>query len=222
MKGVVFTVKGSYARFRRPYTTTSALTFTLIHPIAVKGLIGSILGIDYNDLYHFTHDLKVGIQVLNPVYKDMQSFNLNAITGNNKARNFQSTIEFLRDVEYRVFVSGDEDKLIEIENILRDNSFRFTPYLGNSEHVAKIRYEGSYDVLKISENLCHSVLPKENILIDEHDQVDVYIDRIPVQNDINREYIKYQYVGYAVNNQLLKTTGNPDIYHIGDHYVYLF
>ncbi|NLG82003.1 MAG: type I-B CRISPR-associated protein Cas5 [Bacilli bacterium] len=222
MKGVVFTVTGSYARFRRPYTTTSALTFTLIHPIALKGLIGSLLGIDYNDLYNYTNDLRIGIQVLNPVYKDMQSFNLNAITGNNNARNFQSTVEFLRDVKYRVFVSGDESKLKQVENVLSDNSFRFTPYLGNSEHIAKVRYEGSYNLLKSKENLCHSVLPKDNIIIDVHDQLDIYLDRIPVQNDISREYTKYQYVGYTVNNQVLKTTGNPDIYHIGDYYVYLF
>lgn len=76
MKCLVFKVRGDYARFRKSYTTTSALTYLLIHPVAVRGLIGAMLGIDREKLYEKTKDIEVAIQVVNQVRKDMQSFNL--------------------------------------------------------------------------------------------------------------------------------------------------
>ena len=53
MKCLVFKVRGDYARFRKSYTTTSALTYLLIHPVAVRGLIGAMLGIDREKLYEY-------------------------------------------------------------------------------------------------------------------------------------------------------------------------
>ena len=43
MKALIFKATGDFARFRCSYTTTSALTYSVIHPIAVKGLIGAII-----------------------------------------------------------------------------------------------------------------------------------------------------------------------------------
>ena len=54
MKCIVFRVRGDYARFRKAYTTTSALTYLVMHPVAVKGMLGAILGIDKKDLYEET------------------------------------------------------------------------------------------------------------------------------------------------------------------------
>ena len=70
MKCLVFKVRGDYARFRKSYTTTSALTYLLIHPVAVRGLIGAMLGIDREKLYEKTKDIEVAIQVVNQVRKD--------------------------------------------------------------------------------------------------------------------------------------------------------
>ena len=63
MKCLVFKVRGDYARFRKSYTTTSALTYLLIHPVAVRGLIGAMLGIDREKLYEKTKDIEVAIIV---------------------------------------------------------------------------------------------------------------------------------------------------------------
>ena len=51
MKSIVFKVRGDYARFRKSYTTTSALTYLVMHPVAIRGMIGAILGIDKSQLY---------------------------------------------------------------------------------------------------------------------------------------------------------------------------
>jgi len=46
MKAVVFDVWSDYAHFRKPYTTTSSLTFTLPPPTAIAGLVGAIMGVE--------------------------------------------------------------------------------------------------------------------------------------------------------------------------------
>ena len=111
MKCLVFKVRGDYARFRKSYTTTSALTYLLIHPVAVRGLIGAMLGIDREKLYEKTKDIEVAIQVVNQVRKDMQSFNLVNMKPNDKIFRFPSNIEFLRNVEYRIFIKAEDKTL---------------------------------------------------------------------------------------------------------------
>ena len=217
MKSLVMTAKSSYARFRCPHTTTSALTFTTIHPIAVKGLIGAILGIDYEDLYIKTKDISIGIQVLSPIYKDMQSFNLIAQTGNNGAQNFQSRVQFLRDVSYRIFVKGDESILVSLEKALSTNCYTFTPYLGCTEHIAKLGYEGIYDCIDSLSEYADSVIPREIINIDNSD-IHIYSERIPVENNKDREYTRYSHVLFTANKKIpVKPTM---LTKVGEYYVH--
>ena len=222
MKGLIFTAKSNYARFRRPYTTTSALSYTLIHPIAVKGLIGSMLGIDYDNLYNYTNDLKIGIQVLNELHKDTQSFNLIANANNNKNKNFQSSIEFLRDVNYRIFVSGDDNKVEALYKVIISKRFTFTPYLGNSENIASINLEGIYDVRNTSNDICHTVIPINKVNYNDSSDLHIYIDRIPINNNDSREYISYEKVIFTINNNKLKLSDNYNVYSVGDYNVYFF
>ncbi len=220
MKCVIFTARSIYARFRRPHTTTSALTFTTIHPIAVKGLIGAIIGIDYNELYENTKDLRIGIQVLNPVYKDMQSFNLIPQANCNKAASFQSRIEFLRDVEYRIFVSNYENELNDIASRLNKGEFVFTPYLGCSEHIAKIQYEGEYEV-KITDDLSvDTIIPLRFADLSLETDFMIYTDRIPMQNNENRDYTEYEKVIFSHQNRI--GANGTKIFKVGDYNVFFF
>lgn len=232
MKVIVFTVEGKYARFRCAHTTTSALTYTVFHPIAIKGLIGAIMGIDYDELYDYTKDMKIGIQALNTVYKDMQSFNLVPQTKGNKAARFQSRIEFLRDVKYRIFMSDTEEKLKEIVKVLESQQYVFTPYLGCSEHVAKVRLEKLNKKHLIETRLIKknnldneyiyvdSVTPKEYLVLGENEEFKLYIDRIPIKNAKNKEYIKYSKVVFSPNERF--KTRDCDIYAIDKYNVYMF
>jgi CRISPR-associated protein Cas5h len=200
MKTLVFTAKGQYARFRCPHTTTSALTFLTIHPIAVKGMIGAIMGIEYERLFDYTKDMKVAIEVLNPVYTDTQSFNLIAQSNNNGAANFQSRIQFLRDVYYRIYIQ--DNKVDTITNILQSGEFGFTPYLGCSEHIAKIEFEEIIQGEEIQGNFVNTIIPKNYINIEECDDIKLYSDRIPVKNKEDREYTQYSYIAFSSNNPL--------------------
>ncbi len=220
MKTLIVTVKGDYARFRCSHTTTSALTYLVMHPLAVKGLIGAVMGIDYKELFEYTKDMKVAVQVLNPVYKDMQSFNLMPQSGGNGSPRFQSRIEFLRDVKYRIFVSCDEEKLNSIAESLKSHEYVFTPYLGCSEHIAKVEFEAVEDskALKEEKILLDTVFPAQYLSIGDEDEFKLYIDRIPVKNDKNREYIQYDKVIFSTEKKLL--VENCEAYKVGEYNVY--
>lgn len=220
MKTIVFTAKSSYARFRCPHTTTSALTFSTIHPIAVKGMIGAILGIEYEELYEYTKDMKIGIEVLNHVYKDTQSFNLIAQTNNNKAPNFQSRVQFLRDVKYRIYVSTTEQKLENIERALKSNEYIFTPYLGCSENIAKLEFEEiiTSNVNKVK--FVNTVIPQEYLDLEFEDDKTLYFDRIPIENNKDREYIAYNKVAFGVNGEI--KIKQSEIFKVGEKNVFFF
>jgi len=220
MKSIVFIAQGMYARFRCPYTTTSALTYLVIHPIAVKGMIGAIMGIEYSKLYEYTNSMRIGIQVLNPVYKDMQSFNLIAMKNNNGAANFQSRVQFLRDVKYRIFVSDIDEKLLKIEKVLKKGNYIFTPYLGCSEHVARLKYEGTYETEKIDFSFCDTLIPKVFAVFNEDKVFDMYFDRIPVKNSPEREYVEYKEIVF-VPGESIKVSG-CNLHKVGEYYVFYF
>jgi len=220
MKSIVFTAQGMYARFRCPYTTTSALTFLTIHPIAVKGMIGAIMGIDYSKLYEYTNNTRVGIQVLSPLYKDMQSFNLIAMTNNNKSANFQSRVQFLRDVKYRIFISDSYEKLNKIEGVLKTNNYTFTPYLGCSEHVAKLKYEGTHLAEKTEQVVSHTLTPKEFVVFEDDKVFDMHFDTIPVNNSSEREYVDYKEIIF-VPGKTMRVTG-CDLRKVGEYNVFYF
>ena len=68
-KVVVFDIWSSYGYFRRPYTTTTSLTFNFIPRSAVEGIIGAILGISNRDLASKLAESKIGIGILNAIRK---------------------------------------------------------------------------------------------------------------------------------------------------------
>ncbi len=222
MKALNFRASGDFARFRCPYTTTSALTYTIMHPIAIKGLIGAVMGIDYKDLYEYTKEMKIGIEVLKPIKKDTQSFNLVPQIKNNGSPTFPSRIEFLRDVDYRIYVMDSEEKLKEIKKILINRSYIFTPYLGASEHIAKLNFEGMEEITKVSEDvgLTNCVIPKAQIILEENQEVQLCLDRIPIKNEKNREYIKYEKVAFVLGGSIVAQF--KGVLKVGESNVYFF
>lgn len=220
MKSLVFTAKSQYARFRCSHTTTSALTYSVIHPPAVKGMIGAVMGIGYDKLFEYVSDIKIGIQVLKPVIKDMQSFNLIAMTGNNGASNFQSRIQFLRNVKYRLFISTYDRKLSEIEYSIYNHDYVFTPYMGCSEHIAKLVYERIAENKASKETYSDTIIPKDYTVFENKNNYIINFDRIPVKNTKEREYSEYCNIVFSASNKL--KTKQCKLIKVGKYNVFFF
>ncbi|MGE5634535.1 MAG: CRISPR-associated protein Cas5 [Deltaproteobacteria bacterium] len=77
-KILAFDVWGEYACFRRPYSTTSPLTFPFPTRTAVSGFVGAILGLDRDSYYDdFSNEnCKIGINLLSPIRKTYIGQNL--------------------------------------------------------------------------------------------------------------------------------------------------
>lgn len=220
MKSVVFSAKSDYGRFRKPYTTTSALTFLCIHPVAAKGLIGALMGIDKSNLYEETKDLKLGIEVLGEINKDLQSVKLLSLK--NGMFHFPSNIEFLRYPNYRFYVMWNESKLNELNDKLILGNWEFTPYLGVSEAIAKINYEGMFEVSKLNKtDFVNTLLPSKYILPKINSDTKMYSDKVPVKNNSKREYVEYEKIVFAEKTPLYGEI-STDIYQIGERNVYFF
>ena len=218
MDCLVFTARGKYAAFRKPESTTSALTFSCIHPVAVRGLVGAVLGLDNgafgmnntrfakprNELYETTQDMKVGIRVLKPVLKDMQNFSL--ITMKSEPLfNFQVPTQFLRDPEYELFIAWDSEKLDKLETALKKHEYGFVPYLGVSEFGAKLSFVKRCDAkLKSEATSVDTVVPVRCIKstkFSEHSLNVETVNLFPTKNNELREYILRETVKFAFDGE---------------------
>lgn len=217
MDGLIIKVKGNYATFRKPFTTTSTNSYSIIHPPAIKGLIGAIMGIDRSEIYSRTKDMQIGIEVCNPIKKSTQSSNLTRLDKSWGER-FPSNIEFLRDVEYNIYLKWNQDEIDKLVNILKNRQFVYNPYLGNSQYNAKIELLEECTITKISECKTKSVIELEYANLDVIGDC-LIIEKIPLSINFEREYDLFKKVCFSVGDSL-DYTGDK-AYKFGEHSVVL-
>lgn len=154
-KLLVFDIWGNYAHFRKPYTTTSPLTYSIPSRTSLTGIIGAILGIEKeknNENLNYAH-CNISLRILNPIKKVLINQNLiNTKTAKMMARmdskggRTQIRFEKLKDVKYRIYVELFNNELNEkLLNNLKEHSPVFTPSLGLSEDLANFSYIGDFE-----------------------------------------------------------------------------
>jgi len=151
---LIFDLFGDFAHFRKYYSTSSPVTFSVVPPITVLGVIGAILGLEKRENQYLRilneANTRVAIQLLHPVNKIRMGINL-VNTKNNiwvpkqrkEGARTQIRYEFLKNVAYRLYVSMDNQTLLQklIEMVKEHKSF-YTICLGISELLADFRFWG--------------------------------------------------------------------------------
>lgn len=159
---IVFDVWGDYAHFKRYYTTSSPLTFSIPPRTVTIGLIGAILGLDKavfgseTDQYltYMTKDkAHIAVRLLNPVKKVRLGMNLintkdgywiPVKRGFHEPRT-QIRFEFLKNPNYRIYFSHQDPELYKaLLRNLQEHKSIYTPYLGISELIANFGYVGQF------------------------------------------------------------------------------
>ena len=161
-KILVFKITGEWAHFKRPYTTTSPLTFDLPAPPSVLGYIGAILGLDKREyldrlnsfcrvsvsLLAQPKKFKVGIKLLD-TEKSAGSFR--GVKTKNKQLVLRPNptvpigVEILSNPEYLVFCQLDEPILSkELVCRLQNNQPHYTPCLGLAWCLSEFEYLGNF------------------------------------------------------------------------------
>lgn len=133
----VFDVQSDLAHFRRPYVTTSALTFPVPPRTALCGLVGAILGQPKDEcLANFVdEDAVFGILHAAPLSLTEYSFNLVDTKDNPSFRlkpenpHTQVRYECIRSPKYRV-AFGHPTLAAELQDLLAAGRTVYTPCLG--------------------------------------------------------------------------------------------
>jgi CRISPR-associated protein Cas5h len=165
---IAFEIKGPIALYRKPYTTTSTVSYPIPTPTSVAGLIAAILGIENNSdensaasfYWHQMKGTRITIQRLN--HTSWFTAALNFWNTKNPQKNIHNRIshQFVRNPYYRIFVDGNLSN--RLGNQLADGQYYYTPCLGTAYALAETHFLGEFDPVKPSlqdEIEVHSVLP---------------------------------------------------------------
>lgn len=202
-KVLVFDVWGEYAHFRKYFTTTSPLTFSLPPRTALCGLMGAILGYSKETyLMHFPRkDAGFSVGLLNPVKKVLFSENLIDTDSLKRMhvirQHTRIKFEFLKDPKFRIYFSHSDPEIYSAaREMLSHHRCVYTPCLGLSEHIANFSYVGEYPVRRIEttdEISIGSAIPKDQVLSVRFEPGKVYMtETLPNEMAADRTVHDYQ------------------------------
>lgn len=213
MKTLVFDIKGDYGHFRKFYTTSSPLTFSIPPRTTVCGIIGALIGLDKEEYLNYfkKEDANIAIQILSPIKKTRLSINLidtkNAKMYSKIDNRTQVTYELLKNPSYRIYFShSDENIYNKVKSYLQENKNYYTLSLGLSEFIAEYEYKGEIN-LKHMENddfiYIDTVIKfDEKVKVEFENKKEYFKDTM--QNEMNNERVVTEYT-----KVLLERCGQP-------------
>lgn len=153
---LVVDVWSDYAHFRKPYTTSSPLTFAFPPRTALAGIVAAVIGLGKEEyLEHFTRDkaslaialkrsttgiVKTRIPENFIDTKDSGSYKMCKIKNRT-----QINLEVVYAPRYRIFIQHREPQIYTAlkDNLIHHHSV-YTPYLGISEFIAEYAFAGEF------------------------------------------------------------------------------
>ena len=233
-KLLAFDIWGDYAYFRRGYTSTSTITYPFPSRTTIAGLISGIIGLQkdsYHDIFNESNS-KIGLRILNPIKKSninlnyintKEGFLLSDIKSNPRV---QVQAEFLKDVKYRIYVSlEDNDLMEELYSNLSEHKSVFTPCLGISECIAdfSLAYDKMFELnMKTEESAeINSVILKNkaDLIIESGKKYGIV--KSPGFMNSERIVSKFLEYYYEENGNSIKVK-NVDFYSVGDENIVLY
>lgn len=214
MKVLKFEIWGDYAHFRKPYTTTSPLTFPFPPRTAIAGIIGAIVGKPKYDIscQNEASNIAISLSSSNPTKKVRVGQNLTQVPNiNDLKRGFydlkktanklnQIRYEFLKDPKYIIYFNHNDEGIYDsLKDHLENHTSVYTPYLGISELIANFKFIGEFNIEEKQPNetllninsVASKKFLKENS-IDFDGNGEYFNIRMP--NRLNEERIVQEYV----------------------------
>lgn len=154
MKLIVFELWGKFAHFRKFYTNSSSLSYSIPPRTTAGGILAAILGLERDSYYEEfnSENLFIGVRKLTSTRKIMQSLNyIRATTGgelNYPKSHTQIPFELVmgdNNVGYRFYVTHKDEKIRQdINRRLSNNKPVYPPYFGSATFNCSINYIGQY------------------------------------------------------------------------------
>ena len=226
-KIIIFDIWGDYAHFKKPYTTTSPLSYSIPSRTTLTGIIGAILGIEKlrNNIELNRENANISLGIINPIKKIRMGQNF-INTKSNKFRleigRSPIKVEYIVEPKYRIYIEI-KDSIFhnKLKEILITHKSIFTPSLGLSENIANYKYIGEYEYTIKKENFCpvSSVFPKKKLLVENisfDDGMEYFSDRFAMEMNINREVLEYDDVLFEKNGKSI-TIKNIEVIKINNN-----
>jgi CRISPR-associated protein Cas5h len=217
---LIFDVWADYAHFKKYYTTSSPLTFSIPPRTALIGLISGIIGLGKEKYLEVMKKdkAKVAVRIINPIKKIRVTQNLINTKGGywvpvKKPRHEPRTqirFEYLKEPKFRVYFSHtNPDIHISLKQNLENHKSIYTPYLGITECIADFRFViecSVYERLNGRELIdVHTILPVSFLQKMNLQPGNKYFkERIPTEILPGRIVTEYREVLYEVEGKMIK------------------
>lgn len=218
MNVLTFDLYADFGHFRKIYSTSSPLTYSIIPPTAFYGIVGAIIGLEKEEntylKYVNHHTVKFAVQLLHPVKKIRMGLNHINTKGNvwipkqrREGARTQIRTEFLRFPKYRCYVHIEDstlfDKLIDYVTYGKNV---YTVSMGLSECLAKVEFVSVEEFEQKKDEQAIEVVtavPERKLKKLEIEFGKEYLkERLPIQIDNERIVSLYDEV-------LFEATGKP-------------
>ena len=205
---LVFDVEGDMALFRKPYTTTSMVSYPFPPPTAVAGLIAAIVGINHGagdnakNAHYWESVLgaRIAIGLLNPISWINTAVNLMKIKTFNEYMNehIQVKHQLVKKPRYRIYVQGGEI-YDQLKQMLQREEFIYTPYMGSVYALADVKYIGEYEAMKadVGQGFSTVVPGYEGLEMDIVRSGSVFSENVPVRMTKERRLSQTVQVYYS-------------------------
>ncbi len=201
MKVIAFDIWGEFGHFKKFYTTSSPLTFSVPPPTAVFGMLGAVLGFGRDEyLNHINADnTKIGIQILKPIKKVRMSINLidtkNSGSFHLIKNRTQLKTEFLKNPAYRIYVHHKDENLFNrLTDYIKNQKTHYTLSLGLANLIANFKFQGIYEAAALENvNEVITIVPEEYVESIEISEGKRYFkEKMPVNMNPDREPTAYK------------------------------
>lgn len=204
-KVLVFDIWSEYGHFKKPYTTTSPLTFSIPSRTALTGIIGAILGIEkgMNNTELNYSKCNMSVRILSPIKKVIINQNLiktktAKLMSRMKSVGGRTQIRFekLKNPKYRIYVEIFQEKLHnKLKTSLIEHLSQYTPCMGLTEDIINFNFIGEFDYReKNGEVFIDSVVSLEGLdtgKLEFESEKEYFVDNYPLEMAQDREVLKY-------------------------------
>ncbi len=233
MKCLIFDIWSDYGHFRKFYTTSSPLTFSIPPRTTICGIVAAIIGLDREEyLKYFTkEEANIAVKINAPINKTRISYNLiNTKTAKMYSKikdRTQVTFELLKNPSYRIYISHKDEIIYnKIKKQLQTGKNHYTVSMGLSQLIAEFNFLGEEE-LELKENdgefeyINTALAFNEEIDVEFENGKEYFKDTMPNEMDEDRVVTEYSKVLFERNGYPIKCKCNYFIGNEGDKIVFL-
>ncbi|WP_227761728.1 CRISPR-associated protein Cas5 [Zhaonella formicivorans] len=213
MEILAFHLKGKMAHFRRYYSNSSALSYTIPPRTTIIGILAGLLGYkrdSYYDLFSL-QKCYIAVALCSPIKKTVQKLNLLMVKSPNdlngsKEHHSQTATELIipQDIvngylDYKVwFCHREPDIFEELKQLLTGTSYGYLSKgislgLGIAQNLGWLEFENSFEGTEITtEGIypIYSIIPAAKIkelVLDNSTELSLIKEELPLEFDLNRK-----------------------------------